>query len=93
MEAEAAFERRSRVLFLGVRGDQCGIDIDDQRIISCAPVIRCILTGKFPRLPACLIPGLIKGPHSVDLIGGQGRDQAGYRWIRGHQTIEFGLGP
>ena len=48
MEPEPAFERRRRLLLVRVRGNQRGVDVDDQRPVGVDAVIGGVLAGQRP---------------------------------------------
>jgi hypothetical protein len=75
VEPEPAFERRRRVFLIRMRGQQRGIEVDDQRIINAGSVIRCMVASLRPH------PGPHRSARGVDrgerfgCVGGESVDQ------------------
>ncbi len=92
MKPVAAFEVRGSVFFVGVGGDEGGIDVDDQWFLFVDGVIRCCGAGGGPGVGAGGGAGPSDGSESGIGVGGQHTDQAGDGRIGRHRTEQFGLG-
>jgi hypothetical protein len=87
---EAAFERRRRELLLRVRGDQGGVDVEDQRATMVDSVIRRVGPGPSPYLSAGRGPGRVDCRRGPVGVASQGSDHPGHRRVRGDRTEHGG---
>lgn len=92
METEATLERRSGLFLLGMRGDQGGIDVEDQRMGFVDGVVGSRCAGSGPGVGSGGGAGASdRGERGVG-VGGQHADQAGDGGIRGHRTEDLRVG-
>ena len=91
MEPEPAFERGRRVFLLRVRGDQGGVEVDDQR-----PAASAAWSGASHRPTPTPAPGLAAGRcdrrQRLRRISGETVDQPGHRRVRGDRAKHARLG-
>src|SRR5690606_18193480 len=93
MKPVAAFEVRGGVFFVGVGGDEGGIDIDDQWFLLVDGVIRCRGAGSGPGVGAGGGAGAADGSESGVGVGGQHADQPGDGRVGGNRAEQFGVSP
>jgi len=88
VEPVPAFERRSSLLLLRMRGDQRRIQVDNQRLLSGSAVVGGMDTGHTPHGGAGLLPRRRDRLDRLVRIVGQGLDQPGHRRIRRHRPVD-----
>ena len=74
MEAEATFDRRRRLLFHRMSGDQRRVEIDHHRILGCGCVVWGMFPGQRPALDEREVPRFQDTPPGIDReVGDVGR--------------------
>jgi hypothetical protein len=85
MESVAAFERRRGLLLVAVRGDQGGVEVDDQRRRRARRGVRGVFPGQRPDPgPGRRAGGVDRGQRGGG-VDGQQVQGAGHGRVRGHR--------
>lgn len=92
METEPSLERRGGPFLLGMRGDQGGIDVEDQRMRFVDGMVGSRCAGSGPGVGAGGGAGPVDRGQCGVGVGGQPADQARDGRVGGHRTEDFRVG-